>query len=107
MSYERIAWLPQHRVWPEQEIDGLACGIHGSVQISVLPFDPDVRFHRRDSHYWSASGERGSAGPVLARRFGPSARSNWSGSADHVPAPSWPCAQRKSETSGTTAHTRE
>ena len=26
----------------EQEIDGLPGGIHGSVQISVLPFDPDV-----------------------------------------------------------------
>src|SRR5215467_15711661 len=28
----------------EQEIDGLTCGIHGSVQISVLPLDPDVGF---------------------------------------------------------------
>jgi hypothetical protein len=28
----------------EQEIDGLPCGIHGSVQVSVLPFDPDVGF---------------------------------------------------------------
>jgi hypothetical protein len=26
----------------EQEIDGLPGGIHGSVQVSVLPFDPDV-----------------------------------------------------------------
>jgi hypothetical protein len=26
----------------EQEIDSLSCGIHGSVQISVLPFDPYV-----------------------------------------------------------------
>jgi hypothetical protein len=28
----------------EQEMDGLPCGIHGSVQISVLPFDADVGF---------------------------------------------------------------
>ena len=44
MSRERIAWLPLHRVGCEQEIDGLPCGIHGSVQISVLPFDPDIGF---------------------------------------------------------------
>src|SRR5215467_11531830 len=44
MSRERIAWLPLHRVGREQEIDGLPCGIDGSVQISVLPFDPDVGF---------------------------------------------------------------
>ena len=28
----------------EQEIDGLSCGIHGSVPIAVLPFYPDVGF---------------------------------------------------------------
>jgi hypothetical protein len=28
----------------EQEIDGLPCGIYRSVQISVLPFDPDLGF---------------------------------------------------------------
>ena len=28
----------------EQEINSLPCRIHGSVQISVLPFDPDINF---------------------------------------------------------------
>ena len=43
----------------EQEIDGLPSGIHGSIQISILPFDPDVGLTDSDSFYWSASGERG------------------------------------------------
>jgi hypothetical protein len=48
----RIGWVEQRftkeslgcrciALGREQEI-GLPCGIHGSVQISVLPFDPDV-----------------------------------------------------------------
>jgi hypothetical protein len=50
----RIGWGEQHLAREslgcrsiafgrEQEIDGLPCGIHGAIQISV-PFDPDVGF---------------------------------------------------------------
>jgi hypothetical protein len=46
----------------EQEIDGLPCGIHGSVQISV--FDPDIGFIYTVAFYWSVSGEGGNACPV-------------------------------------------
>jgi hypothetical protein len=55
MTRLRIGWVEQHLTKEslgccgiafgrEQEIDGLPDGIHGPVQISVLPFDPDVGF---------------------------------------------------------------
>ena len=62
----------------EQEIDGLPCGIDGSVQVPVLPFDTDVGLIDAVASI-AVSGERGSACPVPARRFGPSARCNWGG----------------------------
>src|SRR5215831_8180576 len=62
----------------EQEIDGLSGGIHGSVQVSVLPFYSDVGLIDAIA-FIGPSGEGGSACPVPARRFGPSARYNWSG----------------------------
>src|SRR5262249_24496585 len=44
MSYERIAWAVASRLAVSRKSMVAACGIHGSVQISVLPFDPDVSF---------------------------------------------------------------
>jgi hypothetical protein len=44
MSYERMLGCLCIAFGREQEISGLPCGIYGTEQISVLPFDPDVGF---------------------------------------------------------------
>jgi hypothetical protein len=87
----------------EQEIDALPCGIHGSVQISVLPFDLDVGCI--DAIACTGPFQVNAAARIQFRSldWDPAPVGNWR--ADRVRAPPRPCAQMRWETSGTTAHT--
>ena len=90
----------------EQEIDGLPCGIHGSVQISVLPFDPDVGLI--DAVAFVGAFQVSAAALVQFRPVDLDSAPDATGVNEQTTFERHrPWAQRRSEISGATARTRE